>query len=163
MWIERVVVNASPLITLFRAGLHPLLPRLFTNIVVPDAVWAEVTAKAHQDPAAFGLPGVDWAQHAAVTINPEVAIWNLGAGETAVLSLALQQTDFTAIVDDRAARRCARVLGVHVLGTAGVLLAKRRGIIGSTREALQRLQQAGLWLSQELIDKLSMEGDDSKI
>jgi len=75
-----------------------------------------------------------------------------------VLSFALHQADFTAIVDDRAARRCARVLDIHMLGTAGVIvLAKRGRLIDSTREALQRLQKAGLWLSQELIDKLSAE------
>ena len=37
MRIERVVINASPLITLFRAGLHPLLPQLFPELVVPTA------------------------------------------------------------------------------------------------------------------------------
>nr|VFJ57539.1 MAG: hypothetical protein BECKFW1821A_GA0114235_107213 [Candidatus Kentron sp. FW]VFJ62843.1 MAG: hypothetical protein BECKFW1821B_GA0114236_107713 [Candidatus Kentron sp. FW] len=40
MRIERVVVNASPLITLFRAELHPLLPRPFSELCVPDAVTA---------------------------------------------------------------------------------------------------------------------------
>lgn len=157
MRIERVVVNASPLITLFRAGLHPLLPELFKEIVVPDAVWAEVAGKAHDDPAARGLPGAAWVQREPVSICPDVAIWNLGAGETAVLSFARQQPGYTAIVDDRAARRCARVLGIHLQGTAGVVvLAKRRGLIGSVREALGHLKGAGLWLSEELVEKLTV-------
>lgn len=86
MRIERVVVNASPLITLFRAGLHPLLPRLFTEIVVPEAVWAEVVSQTHNDPAARGLPASNWARRTPTPICPDVALWNLGAGETAVLS-----------------------------------------------------------------------------
>lgn len=53
MRVERVVINASPLITLFRAGLHPLLPELFPDLVVPDAVWAEVVNRTHADPAAL--------------------------------------------------------------------------------------------------------------
>jgi predicted nucleic acid-binding protein len=56
MRIDRVVINSSPLITLFRAGLHPLLPELFPSIVVPDAVWSEVTTTSYDGPAAFGLP-----------------------------------------------------------------------------------------------------------
>jgi hypothetical protein len=40
MRVERVVINASPLITLFRSGLHPLLPQLFPDLAVPAAVWA---------------------------------------------------------------------------------------------------------------------------
>lgn len=42
MRIDAVVINASPLITLFRSGQAGLLPRLFTHIVVPKAVWKEV-------------------------------------------------------------------------------------------------------------------------
>jgi hypothetical protein len=34
MPIERVVVNASPLITLFKSGQADLLPRLFMSILV---------------------------------------------------------------------------------------------------------------------------------
>lgn len=42
MRVERIVINASPLISLFRAGAHPLLPELFSDLVVPDSVLAEV-------------------------------------------------------------------------------------------------------------------------
>jgi hypothetical protein len=52
MPIDRVVINASPLITLFRAGLQPLLPKLFPELLVPDSVWNEVVSQAHDDCAA---------------------------------------------------------------------------------------------------------------
>jgi len=75
-----------------------------------------------------------------------------------VLSFAQNNRDYTAIIDDRAARRCARVLGVAFMGTAGVLvLAKRRGLIDSVEKSLRRLQRAGLWLSEELIVRLAVE------
>lgn len=49
MRIDRVVVNASPLICLSKSGLSDLLPSLFTEIIVPDKVYQEVTAnKCHQ-------------------------------------------------------------------------------------------------------------------
>jgi hypothetical protein len=35
---DRVVINASPIITLFRSRLHPLLPQLFRELLVPDSV-----------------------------------------------------------------------------------------------------------------------------
>lgn len=54
MRIEAVVINASPLIVLFRSGQADLLPRLFSRIVVPEAVWREVLNE-HQDAAARGL------------------------------------------------------------------------------------------------------------
>jgi predicted nucleic acid-binding protein len=49
MSIERVAVNASPLITLYRANLHPLLPQIFPEILVPEAVWAEVVTGLDRD------------------------------------------------------------------------------------------------------------------
>ena len=52
MLIEKVFVNASPLISLFRANLHPLLPRLFPEVLVPDAVWAEVVNRTRTAAAA---------------------------------------------------------------------------------------------------------------
>ena len=51
MQIDKVVVNASPLITLFRSGQAGLLPQLFQKIIVPGAVWTEVTGGERDDPA----------------------------------------------------------------------------------------------------------------
>jgi predicted nucleic acid-binding protein len=39
MRIDRIVVNASPLICLSQSGLSSLLPALFPEIVVPDEVY----------------------------------------------------------------------------------------------------------------------------
>ena len=158
MLIEQVVINASPLITLFRANLHPLLPRLFPEVLVPDAVWAEVVNRTHGDPATRGLPKAEWALRRAVASRPEVTAWGLGAGETAVLSFARQPPGYTAVIDDRQARRCAQVLNLAILGTAAVVvLARRRGLIDSTESALRRLQDAGLWLSEALITRLAAD------
>ena len=53
MRIEAVVVNASPLISLFRSGQSDLLPRLFSRIVVPESVWKEVALDERNDAAAL--------------------------------------------------------------------------------------------------------------
>jgi predicted nucleic acid-binding protein len=94
MRIDAVVINASPLITLFRSGQADLLPRLFGHIVVPEAVWNEVTLDEWQDPAARELGAQTWPVRVNVEISPRVLPWNLGAGETAVLSHALSHPLF---------------------------------------------------------------------
>jgi len=43
--------------------------------------------------------------HSVPMINPEIIAWDLGAGETEVLSWAFQNKDYEAVVDDRAARQ----------------------------------------------------------
>lgn len=153
MPIDRVVANASPLIALFRSGQAELLGQLWPEVVVPGAVWAEVVAGGSQDPAALGLPLTPWAKQVAVTtVAPMIAAWDLGPGESEVLTFAFAQPGYHAMVDDAEARRCARTLGIPILGTGGTLiLAKRRGLIISVSESLLALRNAGLWLSDELV------------
>jgi predicted nucleic acid-binding protein len=111
MRIEGVVVNASPLITLFRSEQADLLPRLFSRISIPEAVWQEVVVAGRDDAAARELGAQSWPIRQAVVPSPRVEIWNLGAGQTAVLSYALANSGVRAVVDDADARRCARTLG----------------------------------------------------
>jgi len=49
---EPPVVNASPLIFLSRAGLIYLLQLISSEIIVPEAVHAEIEIRGHSDPTA---------------------------------------------------------------------------------------------------------------
>lgn len=161
MPIERIVVNASPLIVLLRSGQASLLPQLFREIVIPKAVWHEVVAGGHLDQAASALQAALWAKPTPVVLSPRLTVWNLGVGESTVLTFALENPAYRAVLDDRAARRCARTLGINILGTGGVLvLAKRRGLLQSVEDGLNRLQQAGLWLSPEIVNLLLKEAGE---
>ena len=88
-------------------------------------------------------------------ISLPIAAWNLGAGESAVFSFALEEQGYRAVVDDLAARRCAKVFGIQTLGTGALLiLAKRRGLIHSVEERLRWLRESGLYLSDTVFQKL---------
>lgn len=161
MTINKVVVNSSPLITLYNSQLISLMPQLFSHIHVPPAVWQEVT-RYKTDVAAQSLPHTPWVvQTEAIVINPLISHWDLGAGETEVLSYALSHSEFTAIVDDAAARKCAIGLKVPTLGTAGmIVLAKRRGLIPSITAPIQALRNAGLWLGEDLVKILKKQAGE---
>ena len=160
--IKRVIVNASPLIVLFKSQQAELLPQLFEEILVPDAVWEEITAAGQEDAASRQLPTKPWAQKTEVgLISPQVAAWDLGKGESAVISLALYLPDCRVIIDDRAARRCAQTQGIATLGTGAILiLAKRRGLISTVSPRIQALRDAGLWLSSELVNLLKQQAGE---
>jgi predicted nucleic acid-binding protein len=102
---------------------------LFTEIIVPDKVYKEVISK--EDPAfktLFSKPGFKHVDN--VIIPPSVMSWDLGEGESSVISFALKNPQYWAVIDDKEARRCAASLGCRFTGTVGIiLLAKRRGII----------------------------------
>ena len=105
MRIERVVVDASPLIILFKSGLAGLLPQLFTEIVVPSTVRDEVMAGGNSDPAVAGLANATWATVVDdPPIPPVIAAWDLDAGESSALAQVLRMNDARVLLDDRAAR-----------------------------------------------------------
>jgi predicted nucleic acid-binding protein len=133
-----------------------LLPKLFSEIAVPTGVWEEIIAGGPEDLAATALPETAWIHRVEINAAAaEILIWNLGVGESEVLSWALADRSYVAMIDDRAARNCARTLGIQVVGTGGALvLAKRRGLIPSVSNALAQLLDAGLWLSDEIVTLL---------
>jgi predicted nucleic acid-binding protein len=76
----------------------------------------------------------------------------LGKGETAVLSYAFTHPGWVAILDDGAARRCARSLSITITGTlAVVILAKQHNLIQSAVEVLQALRGADFRLDDSII------------
>ena len=156
MLINRVVVNTSPLICLFKSGLAELFPALFKDVAVPEAVIKEVMAKGTVDFAAQTLISNSWIRRIGnIAIDPRVASWDLGDGESAILSFALKNLEYFAVMDDREARRCAISLQCHYIGTLGiVVLAKKRGMISSARETLGKIQNAGLWISETLVNEI---------
>lgn len=156
MPIRRVIMNASPIICMMKAGITGILPILFKDIVVPEEVKREILVKGGTTLKSEVSASYQWIRPVNdIVIAPQVASWDLGQGESAVISFALENPDFWAVIDDREARRCATALHCRHTGTLGIIvLAKRRGIIPSIRAYIERLKEAGLWLSDELIDQV---------
>jgi predicted nucleic acid-binding protein len=163
MPVEKIVLNASPLILLCNAGLSSLLPALFREIVVPDAVWREIVNESHLDQAARMLPEMDYVIRKSVHSVPDVVRWDLGPGETDVLSFAMEYRDYTPVLDDMLAKKCARSLGIPTMGTGTILLlAKEKELIDSVEQSLRKLQDAGLWISESVIQMLKHRAGEYK-
>jgi predicted nucleic acid-binding protein len=136
MSIDRVVVNASPLICLFKSGLQDLLPALFREISVPEAVLSEVTDSGKNDfPAKHLAKQPCLKTETKIPLDLRVAAWDLGRCESEVISFALLNPSHRLVLDDRGARRCAETLGCKCIGTAEILvLARRRNLLPSLRD-----------------------------
>ena len=163
MRIDQVVLNASPFILLCKSDLIDLLPRLFTTIFMPEAVAAEILDG--NDMASTQLRELEnsWLLPCSIAPLDEVLVWNLGDGETEVLSFALKNApQFTALLDDRAARKCAKTLGIKTLGTAGILvLAKKRKLLKEVLPELEKLRRAGFWVSDEVLEAILRQAGEA--
>ncbi len=156
---QTLIVNASPLIFFGAAGRLELLRREGGRVIAPQPVVAEVEAKGPHDPVAAALAAAPWIERAPVVATPEsVLVWDLGPGESSVLALALASPGAAVVVDDLAARRCARSLGLPLRGTLGIVLdARRAGRIGSARAVLTEMRARGMYLSDAVLDRALAE------
>jgi predicted nucleic acid-binding protein len=157
---DAAVVNASPLIFLSRVrGLRWLSDLFPDTILIPQSVAREVAAGDDGAPILEACKSLAAARFIDdLVIPPVVAAWDLGAGETQVLAHCRSRPGSIAVVDDGAARECARSLDLPVVGTLGIVLAaKRMGWIPAARPVVDELTRAGLYLTPVLVSEALRE------
>ena len=153
---SRWVVNASPLILLGKVDQLQLLRNQSDELIIPHGVAQEVRVQPEGERLFEQLLSPPVARiESEVAIPQEVAVWNLGHGESEVLAQAMVKRPSRVVVDDLEARRCAETLGVGVIGTLGVVLrARRKGLISAARPVVTRLREVGLYVSDDLVEKV---------
>jgi hypothetical protein len=142
------------------------LRELYGSVFLPEAVWREVTV------AGAGLPEAVAVQAAvadgwmvireAPALDLDLDAEELDSGEAAAIALA-RALGAILIMDDAAGRRVGQRFGLHLTGTAGVLLtAKLRGLTPSLARQLDRLQaETTFWLKDELRTELLRQASES--
>ena len=146
---RRWVVNASPLILLGKTNHLGLLGALADQVVVPKAVVEEVGAK----PDGKALLQVIIEEPAYTLVDneeatPEILSWDLGAGETQVIANAQSHGAERVVIDDLEGRRCAKAMGLKIIGTLGIVgRAKAMGLIDQAEPVVRRLRETGLYAS----------------
>lgn len=146
------VVNASPLIVLAKTGLVRVLDDLSPAWLVPEAVVREVMEGAPGDAGREVVERLPQGRLCHVVVPEIILSWDLHAGESEVLAWALAHPEHEAILDDRAARTCARHLGVRCRGTVGVLVrARLTGAVPAVAPLLAAVRAAGLYLDEALV------------
>jgi predicted nucleic acid-binding protein len=147
-----VVADSSPLILLARTGHLDLLRKLYERVIVPTAVWHEVTGSTSA-PGAVEVISSKWIiVQDAPTPSADIAT-EVDDGEAEAISLALSMPACLLLVDDLAARELARARHVRVIGTLGVLRdAKAAGLTGPLRPLIEKLRANEFRVSEELVE-----------
>lgn len=147
-----VVSNTSPLVYTHRIGALDWWPQLFANVWIPQQVIDELQAGKTQG---YDVPTVEvltWAEIVEPRQMPqEWFALDLGLGEVAAMSVALDHPDRVLILDDLLARRTAQTAGLQVWGTLRILLeAKARNLTSEITPHVERLQASGMYMSAEI-------------
>jgi predicted nucleic acid-binding protein len=141
-----VVADASCLIVLKNIDEFSLLKKIFGELLITPEVESE-----------FGLELPNWikVESAKDFERQKVLRLVLDSGEASSIALCLEQENSLLIIDERKGRRIAKELNLQIIGTIGILIeAKKLGLIDSTENILDKLQNAGFRISKQLSDNL---------
>ena len=149
----KVVSNASVLIALAKLGIVDPLEKLFGVIIVPPAVFTEVTRDIRK-PGAKIFKKAKWLNivnpHNEALVNALLDI--LDEGEAYAIALAREIDADLVLLDEKEARRVAKRLKLKVMGTLGILiLAKRKGYLNLVKPLIDKLKEMGFRLSDKVV------------
>jgi uncharacterized protein len=159
-----VVSNSSPLIALARIGRLNLLASFYERILIPAEVHQEVTVAGRSLPGAEEVRSAQWIEVAAQKTSPHSSLaqacQHLGAGERGAILLAKSLDANLVLLDERQARRVARLAGLSIVGCLGILEAgARRGLVPDLRQAYIDLLRQGVRFEIQLLqDSLARLG-----
>lgn len=151
-----VVSNTTPLNYLVLIGRAEILKALYEQVVIPQAVFTELTSiKAPDKVRAWVATNPGWLtiEQAPNVIDSELDAIQIGERQ-AILLAELIRADFI-VLDDRKARRIAAARGLNVIGTLGILTtAAEKGLI-TLSDALDDLRQTSFRASDRLLELLA--------
>lgn len=151
-----VVSDSSPITNLAAIGQLGLLHQLYQNVIIPPAVYRELTAVGGSHPGAI-VQSLDWIEVRDVTNLLLVTALRIeiDEGEAEAIVLAQELTADLLLLDERRGRSVAGRFGLRVVGLLGVLIdAKQLGLIPEIKPLLDGLIYFGFRIGQELYERV---------
>lgn len=128
--------------------------------MVPQAVFYEITRENKKE----GLELSDYLKDKIETIDIGdyfITDFSIHRGEFEAMALYRKVSADKLLVDDKRARKIARLNGFKTIGSLGILLAaKNKGLIDKIKPYVEKIAQSNIYIKQELIDyALSLAGE----
>ena len=154
-----VVADTSPINYLALIDEINLLPALYGEVIIPEAVFRELRHSnaplAVQD---FLAENPTWLKVRRVSNVVDIALGNLDIGEREAIQLAQEINAETVLIDDNDGRQAAQKKNLNALGTLGILNAAASGNLIDLATALEKLQKTNFRAAPALIRQL-LEND----
>lgn len=157
-----LVADASALIALSVCDSLPLLEALFGTVLVPEAVFLEVSAvdKPQSDRLRSYLQGK------VRTVEMQRFVYLdafADAGETQAMLLYKEVAADYLLIDDKRGRKVAKINQIKTVGSLGVLLqAKRVGLIPRVAPLIAQIAASPVFMGESLIQTvLDLAGESA--
>jgi predicted nucleic acid-binding protein len=161
---QEIVINTSPIIALVAAIGNLSVLQIYRKVWVPFEVGLEIAAGGTAQFALAEFNAAHWLQKGEQPINISADLLNtLDRGEAAVIQSAMDQKIQTVVIDEATGRRIARLNGLFVTGSIGILLrAKREGYQFSMQQAIDHMKARGIWLSDRVVTFALMQAGETR-
>lgn len=154
-----IVSDTTPIITLMKMGHLDILKRLYGKVLIPNAVYMELTGNEKFVTEASQVIDSDFLEvdkvdnEVAVMILQEVS--GLDAGESEAIVMANNRKADLLVMDEHKGRSVAKKMGLPITGTIGLLLkAFDEGMltVGDIEECIEKLKETNVRISEGLFD-----------
>ncbi|MGH9949485.1 MAG: DUF3368 domain-containing protein, partial [Pyrinomonadaceae bacterium] len=132
-----VVSDTSPISNLIRVGELDLLRKLFSHVIIPDAVFNEICRIDENKRVLLRLEWIETASVQNVSKRNEL-LAELDLGESEAIALALEIGAEWILIDEIVGRDIADKMGLRIIGIVGILLeSKKRDLIKEIKPILE--------------------------
>ncbi len=161
---KKIVINTGPTLALI-AGLGDMevLRSMYEKVIVPYEVCQELNSGGN---TGFGIKEFNEANFLIKIEKPSIIqpyLKNsLDLGEASVIQTAIDENIPTVCIDESLGRRVARLSGLSLTGSLGIIIsAKRNGNISlPLRNIINRMQTQGIYLSEKIISFALQQVDE---
>lgn len=139
-----VVSDTSTITNLAAIERLPLLAQLYTQVIIPNAVYCELVDLEFPVPGTVEVQSASWLQvRQVVQYRVVEQLQNearLDLGESEAIALALELDAELLLIDERRGRAEATRLGLRITGLLGILIeAKHQSLIPSVKSLMDAL------------------------
>ena len=156
-----VVSDTTPLISLMKIGQLELLEKMFGEIVIPDAVYNELTSNEDFAGEADAIKNSNSIKRVSIKERRVVDVLQratgLDLGESEAIVYSDENKADLLMMDESSGRRVAKQMNIPVIGTIGILeLANSRGILSADeiKNCVDILRTSRRYISEELLQHL---------
>jgi predicted nucleic acid-binding protein len=151
----KVVSNTSPICYLLLIDQIHLLPNLFGEVFVPQAVRLELSdIAAPEEVRKWSTTPPIWLQVQTVPSVVDLELNRLHQGEREAILLAQSIGADLMVLDEKAARQTAKARGFNITGLLGILDKGAAMGLVEVSEAVARLQKTNFRASPHLLKTL---------
>lgn len=152
--MRKVIVNTTPLIALCHVGQLDILKKIYGEILIPQAVYRELSEKKESICKKQVDNSLDWIHVEKIQNQMAKSMFKtqLHDGEVEVIILAKERNADVVIIDDANAKKHAKYLKLPVTGTLGVLIkAKQLGYICELKPIIQEMVEKNIYISEKIM------------